>query len=278
MKENLEFYQHFTDADQHPKFKMLRVKYGWEGEGKFWALNNRIGLAKGAWLDLSKKFNKASIATDLDFNIEQFDEFISYLEDDCELIFWDEKNECISTDTLQENYKKVMGERAASRDRKRKQKSDKIDGSPGNQKSSPEPSKSSPDQNNKPKQTKTKQIKTNKNYTVYQHCTEIFTGISDAIERINGLPKNNHKHFNARKWAVEQYRNRGHPAAILESLDGLFKSWDIVDKPYGWVNKIMITKSPNYHESDFIALQEELKDLPPNDQLSQLVSGIFKEI
>ncbi len=34
MKNNLEYYQHFTDSHNHPKFKMLCVKYGWEGEGK----------------------------------------------------------------------------------------------------------------------------------------------------------------------------------------------------------------------------------------------------
>ena len=32
MKNNLEYYQHFTDSHNHPKFKMFRVKYGWAGD------------------------------------------------------------------------------------------------------------------------------------------------------------------------------------------------------------------------------------------------------
>ena len=55
MKKNIEYYRHFSGADQHPKFEMLRAKYGWSGDGKFWALNNRIALASNCILDLSKK-------------------------------------------------------------------------------------------------------------------------------------------------------------------------------------------------------------------------------
>ena len=47
MKNNIEYYRHHAQSDTHPKFKMLRNEYGWAGEGKFWALNNRIALAEG---------------------------------------------------------------------------------------------------------------------------------------------------------------------------------------------------------------------------------------
>lgn len=275
MKKNLEFYQHFTDADQHPKFKMLRVKYGWEGEGKFWALNNRIGLAKDGWLNLSKKFNKGSIATDLDFNLEEFDEFISYLENDCELIFWDEKKECISNDTIQENLKKVMGERAASRERKkRKKKLSKSASSPEPEKSSPEPSESSPEQNKKPNQTKPNQIKPNQ---IYQQCAEVYTEISNAIDEVDGLFKNNLKIFNARKWAVDQYRNRGHPKAILKTFRDMLDAKFVIENPNGLANHIMKRENGNYHEADAIQMHEYLKTLPQTE-LSELTQGLFKEL
>ena len=80
MKKNIEFYPHFAASDQHAKFKMLRVEFGWAGEGKFWALNNRIAQADNCCLDVSKKYNKAALASDLDFNLEEFDKFIVFLK------------------------------------------------------------------------------------------------------------------------------------------------------------------------------------------------------
>lgn len=117
MKNNIEFYSHMVTADQHPKFAMLRVKYGWAGEGRFWALNNRIGQADGCMLDISKKYNKASIADGLGFNMEEFDEFIEYLADECELIIHEDGK--ITTEMIQEVYSKVMAEREYSRNKKR---------------------------------------------------------------------------------------------------------------------------------------------------------------
>ena len=109
MKENIEYYRHFSGADQHPKFEMLRAKYGWAGDGKFWALNNRIALASNCVLDLSKKYVKASIANALDFTLAEFDEFLIYLLDECDLIIQVESG--ITTNEIQENYVKVAEKR-----------------------------------------------------------------------------------------------------------------------------------------------------------------------
>lgn len=277
MKENLEFYQHFTDADRHPKFKMLRVKYGWEGEGKFWALNNRIATAKNGWLNLSKKFIKAAIASDLDFNIDQFDEYISYLNSECELIILDENSESISTETVQENLEKVMKERGAARDRKNRKKTVQSDSSPEQEKSSPELSDSSPERNNKPNQTKPNKTKLNKNLPVYPHCTDIFKGISESIPKVDGLFKKNNQKFNARKWAVEQYRNRGHPKAILKTFESLLSAQFVIERPYGIANHIMERENGNYHEKDHIEIHEELKKMNP-EQLSELTYGLIEGI
>ncbi len=110
MKNNIDYYQHYATSDQHPKFKMLRVKFGWSGEGKFWALNNRIALSENCCLNISKKYNKASIANDLNFTIQELDDFILYLKDDCELIYECEPG-IITTDIIQENFGKVSEKR-----------------------------------------------------------------------------------------------------------------------------------------------------------------------
>ena len=152
MKNNIDFYQHYATADQHPKFKMLRVEFGWEGEGKFWALNNRIAQAENCCLDISKKYNKAAIANDLDFNIKGFDEFIEYLLNDCELI-----RECspgtITTDIVQENFERVMVNREKARERKQRSL-EKVS------KGSGEQSKSSGERNKKVKESKVNNIYT----------------------------------------------------------------------------------------------------------------------
>ena len=109
MKENIEYYRHFSGADQHPKFEMLRAKYGWAGDGKFWALNNRIALASNCVLDLRKKYVKASIANALDFTLDEFDEFVIYLLEECDLII--ETGLGITTNEVQENYVKVSEKR-----------------------------------------------------------------------------------------------------------------------------------------------------------------------
>ena len=109
MKQNLEFYQHFVGADQHPKFKMLRIKYGWAGDGKFWALNNKIAASEQCRIDTSKKYIMATIAADLEFTMPDLLEFIEYLAGDCELII--KENGFITTEIVQENFETVHKKR-----------------------------------------------------------------------------------------------------------------------------------------------------------------------
>jgi hypothetical protein len=125
MKQNIEFYPHYANADQHAKFKMLRVQFGWEGEGRFWALNNRIALSEECCLDISKKYNKAALASDLNFTIDEFNKFIIFLKDDCELIE-ERGNGIITTDIIQETFVKVMQERGKARERHRRTSGEKI--------------------------------------------------------------------------------------------------------------------------------------------------------
>ncbi len=110
MKNNIEYYRHSTQSDSHPKFKMLRNEYGWAGEGKFWALNNRIAQAEDCLLDISKKYNKASLANDLEFKVDELDQFIEFLINDCELVFMT-KEGFLTTKTIQENFLNVQDNR-----------------------------------------------------------------------------------------------------------------------------------------------------------------------
>lgn len=119
MKNNIDFYPHAVVADQHPKFAMLRVEYGWSGEGRFWALNNRIGQAEDGLLDISKKYNRAAIAEGLGFKMDEFDAFINYLLNECELIIEPEPG-IITTETIQETLQKVMATRETARNRKKR--------------------------------------------------------------------------------------------------------------------------------------------------------------
>ena len=121
MKNNLTYYQHYVNSHAHWKFKLLRSKLGWEGEGRFWALNNMIGDSENCILKLNKKPLKASVITDLGMTEKEFDEFLKILSQECELIIWLDGS--ITTEIVRENLKKVMKERDAARIRKLKNKS-----------------------------------------------------------------------------------------------------------------------------------------------------------
>jgi hypothetical protein len=115
MKNNIDYYMHEVTAHQHAKFKMLRVKYGWEGEGRFWALNSLIGQAENCLLDLSKKFIRANAAVELDMTIEEFDQYVDYLIKDCELLV--DNSGVVTTKSVQE----VLAEVSKKRQRNKKQ-------------------------------------------------------------------------------------------------------------------------------------------------------------
>lgn len=86
MKNNLDFYSHDVASHNSWKFKLLRKKFGWAGEGKFWALNNLIADSEKCVLDLEGDSKKEQIAADLDFDIDEFKEYLSFLELKCKLI------------------------------------------------------------------------------------------------------------------------------------------------------------------------------------------------
>lgn len=178
MKKNLEYYQHDTNSHEHPKFKMLRLKYSWAGEGKFWALNGMIGLADNCKLNLNKDYNRSMIAYDLGFTIEEFEEYLTYLREKCKLIKY--RAGVITTDRIQENYKRVHGDRVKARERKTRGIEKFTRTNTELLKSSPELTESSPEQNkkqNKSKSNQTKQNKTKLNKTKQKKTKQISDGL-----------------------------------------------------------------------------------------------------
>lgn len=105
MKNNLSFYRHETTSHNHWKFKTLRRKYKWEGEGKFWALNNIIADSEMCALDLNDEVRKMAIAAELDFDVKEFEEYLNYLITNCRLV--KEENGFYTTDIVTELFLSV---------------------------------------------------------------------------------------------------------------------------------------------------------------------------
>ena len=81
MKNNLPYFSHDNDASNHAKFKALRARYGWEGQGRFWALNEMISRSDGCRLDLGRPLMRSSSATELGLSGTEMDDFLAFLAD-----------------------------------------------------------------------------------------------------------------------------------------------------------------------------------------------------
>jgi hypothetical protein len=135
MKNNLSYYRHEVTSHNHWKFKTLRRKYKWCGEGKFWALNNMIGESDGCKLDISNPDKKAAIAADLDFDDHEFDEYLTFLIEKCRLVIMDEGH--LTTPMTQENLAEVSSTRERKRNWKRQNSPSTQEKSPSTELNSP---------------------------------------------------------------------------------------------------------------------------------------------
>lgn len=121
-KSGILYFSHDADASESPKFCALRGHFGWEGEGRFWALNGMIARAEGCKLNLKRGFVKAAIAEKLSLSLSEFDAFIAFLSDlqECSLLHNDDG--IIWTDRCAEEYEEVIRSREEDRSRKRRGK------------------------------------------------------------------------------------------------------------------------------------------------------------
>lgn len=119
LKFNLTYYQHFSDSHNEPQFKLLRAKYGWAGEGKYWALINIIASSDNCLLDISNPLNLGMYAVDLDMKYDEFIVFIDFLcSKDCGLLIRVEN--FVTTESLQDTFTSVMKHTKISRERRLK--------------------------------------------------------------------------------------------------------------------------------------------------------------
>jgi hypothetical protein len=98
--------------------KALIAELGYEGYGRFWALNERIAESSGAFIDISKKVNKLDLAQELGLNGGGLDKFLAFLSDP-EIDLINIKDNIITTDRISELFEKTMGNREDERERKR---------------------------------------------------------------------------------------------------------------------------------------------------------------
>lgn len=157
MKNNISYYSHEVNSHNHWKFKTLRRKYGWAGEGKFWALNNMIAESENCLIDLSNKSKKLAIAAELDFDLDELDAFIDYLRNTCQLLV--DVDSLSTTKRVQQVLAQVAEKRKKQRDWKREKSTVKNEESTGKvQKSTTKVKKSTVEkQQSKVKESKVKE-------------------------------------------------------------------------------------------------------------------------
>ena len=114
MKNNIAYYTHAADADSHWKFVALRRRFGWAGEGKFWALNNRIARSDHCRMNMNEYEHIEAIAAALDFDPDEFTEYVDYLK---KIRLITEIDGHLTTEIVQECYAEVMVRREYQRDR-----------------------------------------------------------------------------------------------------------------------------------------------------------------
>jgi hypothetical protein len=103
MKDNLPYFSHDNNARRHPKMKALIAELGYEGYGRFWALNERIAESSGAFIDISKRVNKLDLVQELGLNGDGLDRFLAFLSDP-EIDLINIKDMIIMTDRIRSEY------------------------------------------------------------------------------------------------------------------------------------------------------------------------------
>jgi hypothetical protein len=124
MKNNLPYFTHDNDAYDHAKHRALRARFGWEGYGRFWALNELIAQAEGCQLDIQRPINRAKVADEMGLSDSDFTDFVAFLADPevCGLV--NMLDGILTTDRTQEDFAKVDAKRQRDREHIQKQRKD----------------------------------------------------------------------------------------------------------------------------------------------------------
>lgn len=125
MKNNLKHYTHQVDSYNQWQFKTLRRTYGWDGQGKYWALCDIIAGCGGCILNLTAKHNLCTTAVELGFMPAELPAFIDFLVHEAGLLI--EQDGGYTTETMQEALAKANRVRTYDRVRKQKAEIDSKD-------------------------------------------------------------------------------------------------------------------------------------------------------
>jgi hypothetical protein len=152
LKNNLDFFTHYSNAYDNGKFLILRAYYGaekgWAMEARFWALNCRIAQAEGARLDLTVKKTKAEVVKALDLSLDELAGFLTVLEKEAELIH--NENGVVWTEQTKEDLERAVGSR---KDAQNRRKARVGVPSPDEKETSGDESTTSPDKNYRAEQS-----------------------------------------------------------------------------------------------------------------------------
>jgi hypothetical protein len=144
MKNDLPYFSHDNNTQNHPKMMALLARYGMAGYGMFWVLNEIIAQSPGAVLDISRQINRLNVVQRLRLTEPETDEFLAFLADpDIDLINLEAGK--ITTDRTTEDLKIVQ--KARTREQEKYNKKRGRINSPGENANSPGENANSPGEN-----------------------------------------------------------------------------------------------------------------------------------
>ena len=118
IQNSLLSFNHDAAASENPKLMALRARYGWEGQGRFWTLNELIARADGCRIDLGRAVLKLGIAQKLGLSETDFDALVAFLSDPQQCGLLEQDGSEIWTKRTQEELQSVNEWRELERVRK----------------------------------------------------------------------------------------------------------------------------------------------------------------
>jgi len=104
-----------------------------------------------------------------------------------------------------------------------------------------------------------------------------FENIKSLCDSIELKPNKNGRPFNPFEWVQQKANQRGHPEAIEKCLTRIDKEWDLINSPWGYIEKVYTAENQNANEREAIAIHEKMKQLEP-EALKKLTAGIMESI
>lgn len=81
------------------------------------------------------------------------------------------------------------------------------------------------------------------------------------LEKINPEKDKARKSFKPYQWVQRQINNKGHPGAIIVTLERVYSNWSGIKEPWGYANKIMGIEHSNFyqkeHQDDIMEMDKE---------------------